>query len=88
MHGTDTGGRLDPAQRATDLRRMATETLDLLVVGGGVGHGWLPGVVGVGGAFTTEGAISGPLVTLHSQLCLTLSSFAKRGVGFGSDCCR
>ena len=36
-----------------------------LVVGGGIG---------VGGAFTTEGAISGPLVTLRSQPCLASSS--------------
>jgi len=36
VDGTDTGGRLDPAQRSADLRRMATETFDLLVVGGGV----------------------------------------------------
>lgn len=43
-----------------------------LVVGGGVGHGWLPRVVG-GGASTTEGAISGAVVKLHSQLCLTIS---------------
>jgi glycerol-3-phosphate dehydrogenase len=57
VHGTDTGGRLDPAQRATDLRRMATETLDLLVVGGGV----------TGAGVALDGATRGLAVGLVEQ---------------------